>query len=308
MNLNFLFWLICATFKEMIQQIVGTFPKKYEQADYLVDQIKRSLQKYKRNAYIPVVEDDDGSLLDSKFGGTPYMRKEDKWPICGCGYPTEFGVQINLDTLPFNNGEFGTGILQFWKCPLDCDSNDSEMVRVIVPNDVGNKVPISDINQWQYEIGIKKLLEPRSLHCLHGDGFMSSDINELVGFYRNRHTEPHFLPKRIISWVREDDYPDLEEIEEEDLEEEIWEKHEKYNCWNYGLEGEKMGGWSHWYDRFGDEYKYPKCPICEEEMTTLLLKMGENSKIHKWELTDSTANIYQCPRHKEQVKYMLFGC
>jgi uncharacterized protein YwqG len=95
-----------------------------------------TLEKYKRDAYFPIVEDGDGCLTDSKFGGTPYMRKEDKWPICDCGYPTEFGVQINLDNLSFNKGKYGTGLSQFWKCPIDCGLDESIVVRIIVPEEL----------------------------------------------------------------------------------------------------------------------------------------------------------------------------
>jgi uncharacterized protein YwqG len=279
----------------------------------LIHQTKAALQKYKRDAFIPIVENGDGSLTDSKFGGTPYMREEDKWSICECGYPTEFVVQINLDTLPFNKGEYGTGLFQMWKCPIDCGS--SKIVRIIVPNGSGVKVTIPDINNWQYEIGIRTLSDRHSLQCIEFGGLfmpevkiLRPDINKLINEYRTRHTEPHFPAKRIISWVREDDYPDFEEIEEEDLEEEIWEKHEEYNCWEYGKRGEKMGGWTYWYDKISVYYKYPKCPICEEEMTTLLLQIDHDSNIHLWNIYygEGTVNIYQCRQHKQQVEYILF--
>jgi hypothetical protein len=69
-----------------------------------------------------------------------------------------------------------------------------------------------------------------------------------------------------------------------------------------------MGGWTHWYCRLHVSYVYPKCYICEEEMTTLLLQIDHNSKIHKWDVyyDEGTVYIYQCPNHKDQVKYKLF--
>lgn len=161
------------------------------------------MEKYKRDAYAPTIEDGDGSLTDSKFGGVPYMEEE--WPLCECPYPMEFVIQINLNTLPVTKGD---GLLQVWKCPIDChEGSKNAFIRIINPKEPV-KVEVPDFSQY---------------HCLDTDG--------------NRHTLiNHFPAKRIVSWNQIDDYPDSNEIEEE-----------VDSNWEYALGGDKLGGWVNWH-------------------------------------------------------------
>jgi uncharacterized protein YwqG len=238
--------------------------EEQEHVESLIYHTKVSLQKYKREAYFPVFEDGDSNLIDSKFGGTPFMQQGENWPICQCGYPMEFGVQINLDNLPFNRGELGNGLLQLWSCSqfdiCDCYSIITRIIPII-----GIQVLVSDISK---------------MTC------RSSEI---------------FPAKRITGWTREDDYPYLEEIEEDDLNEEIWDELDERAAWEYPESEDKIGGWPCWRQHV----KYPECPICQEEMTTLLLQIAGGSKNHKWDF-DATGigYIHQCPSHKDQVRYV----
>lgn len=237
----------------------GLLIEEHEYVESLIRQTKEALQKYKRDTHFPIVENGDGSLTDSKYGGIPYVVQGESWPICNykyckCGYPMEFVVQINLDTLPFNETKFGNGILQVWSCP---NMSNSVKARIIRPIDTaGAKIQVP---------------------------------------------ENSFPAKRIVGWKRTDDYPYLEEIEEEDLDEEIWDELDERAAWEYPVGEDKIGGWPSWRQRV----EYPRCPICQQEMTTLLLQMAGGSENHKWD-EDSTGMGYilQCPNHKNEVGHV----
>ena len=59
-------------------------------------------------------------------------------------------------------------------------------------------------------------------------------------------SDKNFTPKRIIEWVRQDDYPHLDEIEEDALNEDIWEQLEDTGLWECPENLDKIGGWTSW--------------------------------------------------------------
>ncbi|WP_104901104.1 DUF1963 domain-containing protein [Nostoc sp. 'Peltigera membranacea cyanobiont' N6] len=83
-----------------------------------LEQLKKKLSGVKRLAWKPIVQEGDGDLTVSKFGGKPWLNADEEWPCCpNCGKPIQLFLQLNLDELPQNlNTKFGNGILQFFYC------------------------------------------------------------------------------------------------------------------------------------------------------------------------------------------------
>ena len=123
-------------------------PKRKLNQDSNAKKIKNIAKKCSRNAYIPVLSNelsDKESVLESKFGGTPFISRKHKWPKCECGTKMTFFLQINSDHLPtkLNFDEvFGQGLLQFFYC-TKCDdyqpNTDKHKVRIIQPTELVDK-------------------------------------------------------------------------------------------------------------------------------------------------------------------------
>ena len=70
-----------------------------------------------RPCWVPDCAEEDGSSLNSKFGGTPWLAPDETWPACGyCAEPLRFFVQLNSVELPPESGEVFRGLLQLWYC------------------------------------------------------------------------------------------------------------------------------------------------------------------------------------------------
>ena len=86
--------------------------------DNLDKQLLEKLNSLKKTAYLPKVKAVDASFDDkSKFGGFPYLRNENDWPVCpNCGKHQQLFLQLNLSTLPVNQAE---GLIQLFYCTTD---------------------------------------------------------------------------------------------------------------------------------------------------------------------------------------------
>lgn len=243
--------------------------------DSLIDYTRTALQKYKRKTYrlefyYPYELNREESLTDSKIGGIPYMQEGKIWPFCKCGLPMEFGVQINLDTLPTK--EFGTGLFQFWCCSND--ETTEVITRIIQINGPGIQIVVPKVPTTK--------IRPE-------DGVQL----QIFEFEKK-------FPAQIIKWNSEDDYPHLKDVEENDLDEDIWKELDDTSIWEFPESIDKVGGWTSWRQRV----VYPECPICQESMTALLLQIAGGSRRHKWDHDEGGMGyIHQCLTHKDQVKF-----
>jgi uncharacterized protein YwqG len=68
----------------------------------MIDKTKELIDNLNIKAWYPKVSDGDGSLLDSKFSGKPYLLPGEEYPRClNCGKPMQLFVQLNLNTFSF---------------------------------------------------------------------------------------------------------------------------------------------------------------------------------------------------------------
>ncbi|MGL4610210.1 MAG: DUF1963 domain-containing protein [Trueperaceae bacterium] len=105
-----------------------------------IEELKQQLLNHKHIAWKPVVQEEDGGILASKFSGTPWLAKNEDWPQCECcGSEMNFFLQLNLESLPMEAR--GKGLLQMFYC-TKCDSwepfSPSHLLRVVYPDSVGN--------------------------------------------------------------------------------------------------------------------------------------------------------------------------
>lgn len=99
--------------------------------------LKEQLAEFRRNAWVPLVEEADGPATSSKFGGLPYLPEGTFWPRCGqCGDWLQLAVQLRSEDLPAELGRPFDGVLQAFFCTTDSCTPDqpfqpSTLVRVV---------------------------------------------------------------------------------------------------------------------------------------------------------------------------------
>jgi hypothetical protein len=83
--------------------------------------------KHQRPAWKPITEPGEGDIAASRFGGRPALRPGEPWPICNqSGKPQTLFLQLDLDALPEEAGDFGGGLLQFFFC-LHCSDDGGDV-------------------------------------------------------------------------------------------------------------------------------------------------------------------------------------
>lgn len=223
-------------------------------------------------AWQPQVRQGDGSLLDSKFSGKPYLLPGEQYPHClNCGKPMQLFVQLNLDTLPEKPiKSFGNSLLQLFYCTSTephCDS------------DCEANVAFSDVP------GMGKLIR---IIDLIGDG-ENYELPALDAMYE---------PKHIVEWQSVSDRPSLLDLEQNMRPFSSVEWEQLVDVYNFPLNGDKLGGYPFWIQR---DY-CPPCPRCQTTMKyvfqldcegVLPFDFGGNGCGH----------ITQCPNHPEIIEF-----
>lgn len=171
--------------------------------------LKTKVEKYKKEAFKPIISDETSneSLLDSKFGGKPFVSKEHTWPVCECGELMAFFLQLNSNHLPskLNKAEvFGEGLLQLFYC-IKCDNyepfTNSHKIRLIKFENMNTDIDASEIKS-------------------------------------------NFEYHKINDWQEFFDYPRYDEIL--DLEKLNDDEADQYENEYKSKAGEKLLGWPHW--------------------------------------------------------------
>lgn len=128
--------------------------------DEQIETLKRQLEPHKRAAWKPVTQEGDGGILSSKFSGTPWLAKNEEWPLCQrCGKELNFFLQLSLESLP-NKLDCGEDLLQMFYC-THCDDwrpfSSAHLVRLVQPQSIGNasltppvnNLPAKKIVAWE---------------------------------------------------------------------------------------------------------------------------------------------------------------
>jgi len=200
------------------------------------------LSKFKRTAYLPVVEKNSKSNnAKSKIGGFPYLRNNDDWPICpNCKRNMQLFLQLNLEELPINNE---SGLIQLFYCTSTEPHCESELEAFF---------PFS------------KAANCRKIKIENSSSVIEPNIGE------------QFEEKTIIDWKPIDDFPHFEEYSQLgidlDLDDDVHELMEQRKI-GLPIEKDKLFGWPYWVQ----SVEYPFDRKSEKQMELLFQFISEDN-------------------------------
>lgn len=253
----------------VVSEVIHVFssPPPTSKARTTGGHVPPQLAPFKRPAWVPVVEEGDGVITDSKFAGTPWLGASEEWPVCpNCGRHIQLFLQLNLAQLPeAARGEYGEGLIQLFYCTNAealCDSkceaffpfSRSVVVRLVAPEGEPNAAPAPEIKRA-------------------------------------------FPPRLIVGWRETDDYPNVDESAELGVELERAES-EALEEAGYPRPGDKLAGWPQWIQGI----EYPDCPDCGETMR-LVFQIDSEDNIPFGFGDVGCSHITQCATHKEQLGF-----
>lgn len=232
----------------------------------MLDHIPSAVLSLRRSAWKPLVRMADGSITDSKFSGTPYLKADEEHPKCrNCGKPLQLFVQLNLDRLPAAvMNEYGSGLLQLFYCigedPLcevECEAffpfSESVLVRI-----VESESEVSNVGSAP---------------------------------------ENSFPPKLITGWEEIVDYPGWEEAETLGVEFEEGDWDQLFES-GFPQGGDKLAGYPMWVQSI----EYPDCPVCGEQMR-LVFQIDSEDNLPYMFGDVGCGHITQCENHKSQLAF-----
>jgi uncharacterized protein YwqG len=230
--------------------------------------VLKEIEAFKKSAWIPITVEGDGSRVDSKFAGTPFIPAGEDYPLCGnCGKPLQLFLQLDLSKIPDALGdEFGHGLLQFFYCTSE---------EPLCENDCEAFFPFA-------KSVLTRIIATENL----------KSANESASF------SGEFPPKVITSWEEKDDFPNKEEGAESlgiEMNHEQWDE----VCESeYPISGDKLAGYPMWIQ--GVEYS--NCPVCGEQMR-LLFQIDSEDNIPYMFGDVGCGHLTQCKNHKDQLAF-----
>ncbi len=179
----------------------------------LLESTLKEIDKYKKIAYRPITAVVDKAFnSNSKFGGFPYLRNENDWPICpNCQNHKQLFLQLEMEKLPAKPQQ---GLLQLFYCTnqeTDCDS---------------------ELDAWS------PFSEAVTCRKIEIEGESASITPKLDSIFEE---------KNIINWEAKDDFPHYEELYdlELDIDDEIGEIISEEEL-RPTLEKDKLFGYPYW--------------------------------------------------------------
>jgi len=228
------------------------------------EELMRALRSFERPAWLPALVEERSEATSSKFGGVPWLGKDEQWPRCGqCDSHMNLFLQINSAGLPEDARECFDGLLQAFVCTYEtyhdgvCQSNETfsnaALVRICYP--AGPPA-------------FRELPDPE--------------------LYDEQH---------IIGWTRKSDLPAGRELKTmgvalSDAQYDM----QLDNSFNLPIEGDKLLGWPAWQQ--GVERH--ECPVCHETMRPIFqIDACHGVPALLWD--GGRGWIVQCPNHRDTV-------
>lgn len=244
------------------------------------------IEEFSRPAWVPIVEERDGGLAESKFSGIPWLAKGEAWPLCGsCRKPLALWLQLNLPSLPAGQGEeIGRGLLQFFRCHRSWPHPNRSEENTCKVGEEGSD-PFGSEN-------LIRIVSPSSV----------PPVQPPTGF-------PVYPPKVIVGWKEVKDYPHSEEYRSLPGYEDISESWDPYgeepldlNLQFKDIGGDKLGGWPAWCQGV----RPVACPQCGEPMRPVFqIRHDDNLPVGLGD--GGTGFISQCRKHRKVLAFS-FDC
>ncbi len=257
------------------------------------DEARRAFEPWRkrhaRPAWRPITQPGEGLVAGSRFGGRPALLPDEPWPTCGhCRRPQTLLLQLDLDALPPDAGDFGGGLLQFFYCTT-CDDGS-----------VATWEPFSDAHLF-------RILRERASLQIAESG-----------------REFGVLPaSQIAGWERFDDLPGWDDAKSLELNYDIggrrtepsrvvWDAGEvAYERLDYKFTDvtgepatrEKLGGWPFWVQA----PEWVACPTCGTRMR--LVMQIDSFGVLDYGFGDAgCGHVMQCPNHPDVLSFAWACC
>lgn len=224
------------------------------------------LEKHKRTAYLPVLKNTSKTFSsNSKYGGYPYLRDENDWPICeNCKNHMTLFLQLNLNELPIKKED---GLIQLFYCTND-DKNCESELEAFFPFSKATACRKIKIENPSVE------LQPSSTEI--------------------------FDEKVIVNWIAKDDYPHFDEYDMLSIAvdaDDVYELMEERNC-GLTISEDKLFGWPYWVQ--AEEYPYDRKTETQME---LLFQIGESEYIPYMFGDAGIGHLTQSPDNDEELAF-----
>lgn len=224
------------------------------------------LEKHKRTAYLPVLKDNNKTFsTKSKYGGYPYLRNQNDWPICAnCNKHMPLFLQLNLNDLPTRKEE---GLIQLFYCTNHEEDCESELEAFF---------PFSEASAC------------RKIKIENPPAEIQPNAIEI------------FDEKLIVDWMPKDDYPHPEEYSLLNINDEahdVYELMEERDC-GLTISVDKLFGWPYWIQ--SEEYPYDRKTEAKME---LFYQLGESEFIPFMFGDLGIGHITQSPDNDEELAF-----
>jgi len=238
-----------------------------------------------RHAWIPRVRPCNNlPITASKFGGLPFLKSDEKWPVCsGCNQNLTFFFQLRGCDLPFELGQEhikGDELMQMFVCTAGCLTfepfSGSHCVRV-VDFDPDPKPPSASSSSSS----------PSPSPAFADIAIIRTAAASAIDAWQAR---------RLVGWKRTVDVPHYEDFEQYGLEEPDEETFEEDEAFPFG--GEKLSGFPNWVQ----SNEQPRCNHCNSIMD-FVFQVGSNGMFDHMFGDCGIGHITQCPTHKEVLAF-----
>lgn len=134
-------------------------------------ELLQELASFQRPAWVPELVEESSAPECSKFGGVPWLSRNESWPTCGqCGGDMHLFLQLNSAELPDQAREYIDGLLQVFVSTYEtrsdaCESflaiSNAALVRICQPSGPPgfSELPDPELYDEQHIVGWAKMLD-----------------------------------------------------------------------------------------------------------------------------------------------------
>jgi uncharacterized protein DUF1963 len=251
------------------------------------------IERHRRPAWRPVLDDGAAPGAVSQFGGAPWLRRGEPAPLCGaCGRPIALFLQLDGRETPADSPWTGPVVLQLFYC-RDCEC-DAEGWSPFSKAHVVRAVPAADLVPPAPGSGAP--LRRRGI--LRWEAFEDDPHPEEQGRL-GLHVDYDFKARRAT--VR---CPELGvRIAELDMDARDAEGTELAEAIGLAACGDKLGGWPAWVQ--GAEY--PSCPRCSQTMRHVFQVESEQGVAYMFG-DAGCGHVTRCAAHPDVLAFGWACC
>ena len=239
------------------------------------DEILKKIAVYRRNTWMPVVDEGEQEILDSKIGGKAYIPGGEKHPQCpNCSKELTLFLQLNPKDFPENS---------------DLDPEPDKLIQLFYCT---SQEPHCE-TECEAFLPFSKSVVARTVSLPAGNAAPGPS----PGGYMQ------FAEKGITDWIAQDDYPDWQEMQAGDAN--LSEQEVEALETNEALvpkAADKLGGWPYWVQGV----EYPLCPECGIQMQ-MIFQLDSNHHLPYMFGDAGIGHLHQCRIHKNILAFGWAG-